>query len=182
MLKDTVETERVIVNEYPQGLEIIIPAQNSVFMSGLLTTWLVAWFYGEVFIFGRVINGTPETVDGFTMLWLGAWTVGGIYAAFLQVWNTRGREIIRVDDKELRRSRDYVLFSRSGRYPIEHIRDMRLTELDLSRPDLDQSEFWGVSGGLISFDYGQSTQKLGLDLNEKEASRLIDLLKARYPV
>ncbi|MCP4432803.1 MAG: hypothetical protein GY806_17670 [Gammaproteobacteria bacterium] len=182
MLKGTVETGRVVINEYPEGLEIIIPSQKSTFASGFLTIWLLAWSYGEIFIFNKIINGPEASTDAFIVFWLCAWTLGGMLAIFLLMWNTKGREIIRIDDKELWRSREYVWFSRSGRYQLNDIQNLRLNEIDLSRPDIDQSEFWGITGGSITFDYGHCTEKLARELDQEDASELIDLLKARYPI
>jgi hypothetical protein len=41
-------------------------------------------------------------------------------------------------------------------------------------------EFWGLSGGTITFDYGQGIAKIGLGINEAEASRIIQIIISRY--
>ncbi len=182
MLKGTVETGRVLVNEYSEGLEIIIPPQKSSFVSGFLTTWLLAWSYGEIMVVDKMVNRPVSDIDAFILLWLGAWTLGGLLAMVLQLWNLKGREVITIDQNELSRSREYVWFSRSSHYLLKHIHNMRQTEIDFSRPDIYQgTEFWGLSGGAISFDYGPGTQKIALEIDEDDANELIGIIRQRYP-
>ena len=120
--------------------------------------------------------------DAFIVFWLCAWTFGGLLAVLLQLWNLKGQEIIKIDEVELWRAREYVWFARSRHYQLRNIRRMRLTEVDLSRPVLNQgTEFWGLSGGAISFDYGASTQKIALGIDETNASEIIEAIKTRFP-
>ncbi len=131
-------------------------------------------------IIGKLVSeGVP---DAFILFYLGAWTFGGLLAILLWLWNNRGREIVRVSDNELIRIRDYVWFMRSRRFQLRHIRNMRLDEIDLSLPELNRgSEFWGLSGGTVAFDYGSGVGKLALGVGEKEAIEIILAIKGRFP-
>ena len=182
MVKGSLETRRVLINDYSEGLEIIIPPRKNPFVSGFLTTWLLAWIYGEIVIIDKIVNQAEGGADAFIVLWLCAWTFGGLVAVLLQSWNLKGREIIKIDEDELWLSREYVWFARSRHYQLRHIRNMRLTEINMSRPDLYQgAEFWGLSGGAVSFDYGESIQRIALGIDEMDAGEIIETIKARYP-
>lgn len=161
---------------------MIILAARSVFVSFFLGVWLMAWVYGEVVIIDKLVNRSATGADAFIVFWFCAWTSGGLLAVFLWLWNSRGREVILIDEAFLKRRREYIWFSRSRRYQTRMIRNMRLYEIDLSIPEINRgAEFWGLSGGTISFDYGESVQKMGLGIDEQEARQVIESIKARFP-
>jgi len=59
---------------------------------------------------------------------------------------------------------------------------MRLNEIDFLSPEMYRGrEFWGLSGGAIAFDYGDSLEKMGLGLEESDAVRAIEFIKSRFP-
>jgi len=102
-------------------------------------------------------------------------------AILVWLWNNRGREIIRIGDSELKRSREYGLFSRSKIYQTKQISNLRVS--DLSPTSLEMGggmEFWGLSGGTITFDYEPGIAKIGLGLEEAEARHIIQIINARY--
>jgi len=41
-------------------------------------------------------------------------------------------------------------------------------------------EFWGLSGGTITFDYEPGLAKIGLGIDEDEASQIIQIIINRY--
>ena len=172
---------RSIVNVYPQGIEIIIPARKSLFVNFFLILWLLAWAYGEVVIINRLLINDGQTPDAFLVIFACGWTLSGMLASFIWLWNARGREIIRIGDDELKLSREYVWFSRSKFYETKHIRDLRISDLSPSSLATGGGmEYWGLSGGAITFDYGPAQAKIGLGLDEAEARHIIQAIKARH--
>ena len=102
-------------------------------------------------------------------------------ASFIWLWNTRGREIIRIGDDELKLSREYVWFSRSKFYETKYIHNLRLSDLSPSSLAMGGGiEYWGLSGGTIAFDYGPTLTKIGLGLDEAEAEHIIEAIKVRH--
>ena len=102
-------------------------------------------------------------------------------AILVWLWNNRGREVIRIGDSELKRSREYGLFSRSKIYQTKQISNLRVS--DLSPTSLEMGggmEFGGLSGGTITFDYEPGIAKIGLGLDEAEARHIIQIISARY--
>ena len=170
------------MNDYAAGIEIIIPPKRSVFVQFILMNWLLAWGYGEFVILSKFINQTHSTPDAFIVFWFCAWTFGGLLAILIWQWNMKGREVIRISEDELLRRREYAWFIRSRRYEVRHIRNMRLSEVDYSSPEMYRGmEFWGLSGGAVSFDYGDSLEKICLGIEESEAVRAIEFIKTRFP-
>ena len=173
--------EQLQINHYDQGIEIIVPPKRSVFVSSFLGLWMLAWTYGEIFIIGRLVHGSGQVADGFMITGMFAWSIAGFIAVLIWLWNTKGREIILISESEVRRYREYVLFSRSEMYECCNIRNLRVNEIDLSCPDMVQgAEFWGLSGGMIAFDYGEQTGKFGLGIADEDAYQIIEAINSRY--
>ena len=181
MRQGNLKTGRSIVNEYPEGIEVIIPAKKSLFVNSFLAFWLMAWAYGEAVVINRLFNYDGQTPDAFIVFYAFGWTISGLLAIFIWLWNNKGREVIRISETELRRSREYVWFSRAKIYQTTHVSKLRVS--DLSPTSLEMGggmEFWGLAGGSITFDYKSGLGKIGLGINEAEAERIIQIIKARY--
>jgi hypothetical protein len=172
---------RLAINEYPQGVEIVISARRSPFLNVFLIAWMLAWTYGELEIINRLIEHKGNSPDAFIVFWACGWTLSGFLAAFIWVWNMKGEELIRVSDDELLRYRNYALFARSRTYRTELISNLRLTELNPASVEMSGGmEFWGLAGGAISFDYGSGVQKFGLGIGESQASEIIMAINSRF--
>lgn len=170
-----------MVNEYAEGIEIIIPAKRSLFVNGFLALWLLAWAYGEAVALNRLISNDGQTPDAYIVFFTIGWTLSGMLAILVWLWNNKGREIIRIGDSELKRSREYGLFSRSRVYQTSNIGKLRVSDLSPTSLEIGGGmEFWGLSGGTITFDYGQDIAKFGLGIDEAEASRIIQIIISRY--
>jgi hypothetical protein len=142
---------------------------------------MLGWIFGEIEILIKLLNYDAETPDAFFVFWAIGWTLSGLLVIFIWLWNMKGREIVTMSDTELRRYRDYILFSRTGRYRIELISNLRLTDLDPSSLETRGGmEFWGLSGGSVTFDYGSDIQKFGLGIDDQEANRIIESIKQRF--
>ncbi len=104
-----------------------------------------------------------------------------MFASYIWLWNARGGEIIRISDSELKLSREYVWFSRSKFYETRHISNLRISDLSPSSLTMGGGmEFWGLSGGTITFDFGSTRVKFGLGIDETEAGHIIEVIKTRY--
>lgn len=160
---------------------MIISAKRSPFVNFFLLAWIVGWSIGEVEIAGKLLNHASVTPDAFMVFWAFGWTLGGLLAVFIYFYNMEGREIVRISDSELIRTRQYVWFSRSRIFATERITNLRLTEIDPSALEMGGGmEFWGLSGGSITFDYELGIEKFGLGINENEASQIIATIKTRF--
>ena len=170
---------RLTINEYPQGVEIIISARRSPFLNIFLIAWMLAWTYGELEIINRLIEYEGDSPDAFIVFWACGWTLSGFLAAFIWLWNMKGEEIIRVSGDGLLRYRNYALFARLQTYRTESISNLRLTALTPNSVEMSGGmEFWGLAGGAISFDYDSGIQKLGLGIGESQASEVITAINS----
>lgn len=175
------KTNRLIINQYPEGVEVIISARRSPFVNVFLLVWMIVWSIAEIEIIGNLLDYEGETPDAFMVFWACGWTLSGLLAAFIWLWNMKGREIVRISEHELIRSREYVFFSRSKKYATELITNLGLTDNSPYALEMGGGmEFWGLSGGKISFNYGPGIYKFGLGIDESEATRIIEVIKLRF--
>ncbi len=173
---------RLKINQYDEWLEVIIGARKSYFVNLFLGLWMFGWIYGEVTIIENGITYPNQPIDAFQVFWFLGWNLGGIFALFIGLWNNRGREIIKVDQDNLKHTREYVLFSRSKNFESSTIINLRLFQLNPSMSNMSEGmEFWGLSGGSIAFDSGETVYKFGLGLEENEALSVIREIKNYYP-
>ncbi|MFV2033149.1 MAG: hypothetical protein ACC663_11690 [Gammaproteobacteria bacterium] len=172
---------RSIINQYEQGIEVIIPATKNPLVNFVLVLWIIGWVYGEVAILSKLINTNGQSPDAILVFWIVAWTLGGLVAVLMWLWNEKGCEIIRISASELRHSRNYVLFSRSQSYQTGLISNLRLNPQTASNLEMGGGmEFWGLAGGTIAFDYNQGIYKFGLGLDEAEADEIIKAFQSRF--
>ena len=173
--------DRLTIKEYPQGIEIVISARRSPFLNIFLIAWMLAWAYGEVEILNRLAEYDGDTPDAFMVFWAIGWTSSGFLAAFIWLWNMKGKELIRISDEELLRYRNYALFARSQTYQADLISNLRLTELTPNSVEMSGGmEFWGLAGGAISFNYGNHVHKFGLGIGESQAREIIQAINNRF--
>ncbi len=183
MAKVDSKKRRSIINQYEQGIEVIISARKSQLVNFVLVLWMIAWAYGEITILGKLLNLGDKSPDAFLVFWIFGWTLGGLFAVFMWLWNDQGREIIRISASELRYSREYVLFSRSRVYQTSLISNLRLNPQTISNIEMEGGmEFWGLAGGTIAFDYDRGIYKFGLGLDEAEAIDIIKAFQSRFQI
>lgn len=181
MAKVEVGKGRSHIEQTPSGLRIIIPAKKNYFLLLFLTFWLAGWAFGEVTALAQVLNPESGAPKLFMLVWLGGWTVGGAFAIYAWLWNLKGQEIINLSGSELQHIRRLPLFQRSKEYDLSSVSKLRTQVPDSSAfASRNGMEFWGISGGSVAFDYGHSTHKFGVQLDEAEANHIVTTIKQRY--
>jgi hypothetical protein len=187
------EKSRTVIEERDGEIAVTIPSKRNWFIFLFLTAWLCGWAMGEITVGGMVlggavgivakhqeIHGAPIPAGLFMIVWLCGWTIGGFFAIAIWLYQLKGKEIISRNDRTLKHVRDFVVYKKTKEYLNEHIKEIRISSptggiFNMS-PDR-AFEFWGISGGSISFDYGAKTIKMGTGLDEAEAKPVIDRLQ-----
>lgn len=190
------ESSRVRIDHGDGKVTVTIPVKRNWFIFLFLSFWLCGWAAGEIVVLGSlVVRGAGMFARGsepsafaagsslFLLVWILGWTVGGIFALAIWLYQLNGREIIEKDGQFLRHVRDFRIYRRNNEYLLEHVKNLRLGApngnlFDLMSPGR-ALEFWGMGGGLIGFDYGSDTIRMGAGLQEAEAQPLIDILGKR---
>ena len=192
------EETRVQINEEYDRVKITIPVKRNWLVFWFLGFWLIGWTLGEISAIGILVgkavgwsfvaeHADPFRFQGenlFMIAWLAMWTVGGALAWSAWIYQFKGKEIIIRDNQYLHHKRDFVIFKRSKEYLNAHIKDIRLSQSIRNYYPMNSEqalEFWGMGGGLISFNYGAKTIRMGAGIDEAEVPPIVEVLK-KYDV
>ena len=184
MTKPNPSAYRVTVTDGPGGLGLLIPPKRNWFIILFMGFWLCIWAACEIMIPAQFLNGEiPGITVVFILAWLGAWTVGGAFAIYLWLWNLMGRQIIAMHGHTLTTRRDIGGYGFDKEYDLTQVRDLRVSVMKFRAWDFSASlEFLGLGGGLVAFDYGAKTYRLGAGLDEAEAKFVIRKITDRYSI
>jgi hypothetical protein len=106
-----------------------------------------------------------------------------VFAIYLWLWNLMGRQIITIQGRTLTTRRDIGGYGFDKEYDLAKVRDLRVNAKGSNAWDYSGSlEFLGLGGGLVAFDYGTKTYRLGAGLDEAEAKLVVGKITDRYSI
>jgi len=173
---------RTKVSDGPEGLSFIVPAPRQIFAMLFLPLWLTGWVFGEFFAL-RTLVTEKGPAQAFLVIWLTGWTIGGAFAIFTWFWMLSGRERIVLKPGVL--AHRYELFGLSvGReYDLSQARNLRVSPLPaFSGNGRGGLRTWGLGGGVMAFDYGAKTIRMGGSLDEAEGNMIVKKIQERYSI
>lgn len=186
-----VPASRATMSESPDGLLITIPAKKNWLVILFLGFWLMGWLFGEVSVIHELIRGhspngenlrgsAPIAGNLFLLGWLGMWTLGGGFAAFVWLWNFAGVERVLLAPSTLATKRTVLGIGPLKEYELRNVSNLRI---DAGRSNISDRRWPSqmMSGGRIAFDYGAKTYRFGVGLGESEAQQIVARLKSRHP-
>ncbi len=165
-----------------EGVRIQIPTPRNWFVLIVLPFWLCGWIFGEGAMIWKLADifrsgGTP---DALLFVWLGGWTLAGIFGALLLLWFLFGVEVIEVLGPKLTIIQKMGPLVRRKSFEIAQIRDLRLASLDCD--SVNSSGSFALKGyGMIAFDYGANTCRFGAVADEGEALLVLRQLRESIP-
>ncbi len=172
---------RVSLTGGPEGLEIVIPAQRNLVVILFLGVWLAGWVVGELTTLADFLKGDPKRPEGFVLLWLALWTVGGVFAAYLWLWMLVGKERILMGTSALRLKRDVLGLGPTTTYDLFRVYNLRVATKPVSPRDTAVTpRLASLIGGLIAFEYQGKTIRFGAALDEAEAQMIVERMRQRY--
>jgi hypothetical protein len=156
------------MSDGPEGRTFVIPPRKNRFLIAFLGIWLVGWAAGDAFVcqsIGR--NSTPYLIQ-----WIFFWSIGGSLFFIYWLWMVFGQERVVINQEAI--VHRYVLFgmSRSRKFPVTHIRNLRASPPALSYWNSGAS-FYGFGSGVVAFDYGAKTIRMGDSLDEAEGRTIV---------
>ena len=168
-------------------LAITIPSRKNWFLIIFVGVWLIFWLFGEIFVGWVFLQGIMnQNFEGpvlFILIWVTFWTVGGAFTFYVFFWQLVGREEIEITSDSITVSQIVFAFRRSKVYASEHIRDLRTSPMGINELHSWNRAwvFYGIGGGIIAFDYGAGTIRLGSGIDESEGKQIIAEIQQKYP-
>jgi hypothetical protein len=105
-------------------------------------------------------------------VWLVLWTIGGLFATFVWLWNLAGKEIVTLDDEALAIRYAIGPAGWTRRFDRAEVRDLRVSQS--ASMDFRSAFGWWLGGsGTIAFDYGARTYRFARGIDEAEAKQVV---------
>jgi len=184
MAKMQAADSRITITDTSMGLRIAMPCRSSWLVICFLAFWLCGWAVAEVMVVAQFLNGdAPPEGELFMLAWFGVWTIGGGFAIYAWLWQVMGKEIVTVRGQTLKIRRDIGGFGVDKVYNLIQMKDLRLEQIGFNPLEFSSSlQLWGVGGGVIAFDYGESTYRFGAGLDEAEAKQVVTSIAQRVRI
>ncbi len=160
------------------GYRIEIPSKKQLFVTAFLVFWLMGWLFGEVTVLTTLLSGD---IEPFLLVWILGWTVGGGFALFIVLWMLFGKEVITSNGEFLSISKEISGIKHKREYEIRSIKNLKVHVETQSLYRRRGLEYYGLSGGVLQFDYGMKTIKMGINLDEAEGRYLKDTVLRDLP-
>ncbi len=166
-----------------EGLKITMPVKRNWFVIIFLCAWLGGWFMGENSAIDQVLNSdVPLSENLFILFWLIGWTIGGIFAFTSLLWMLIGEEDLFFTYESLTVVKNLFEILKPKKFIITEVKNFRIsTRNKMFDNKLNFSSLSSGKFGIIAFDYGAKTIKLGTSIDEAEARMLIEKIRSRYP-
>jgi hypothetical protein len=191
---------RAVVNDSPEGLELVIPAPRIWPAVVFLALWLAGWVTGEVFALRQILSPAPVPAKVFLAVWVAFWTMGGAAALSICVWMLVGHERVRLRPDALTIQREACGLGPTRVYELDRVLNLRaqpmpsLSEVAVAPsaqvPDGKRAvpaesvkrvmRVIGIGGPGISFTYAGKPVRFGVALDPMEAQMLVTQLQARH--
>ncbi len=129
-------------------------------------------------LFGSSYNGEPWLPYAL----LGMFVLVSIYAIAVLLWLLFGVEVIKVDRDGIKTRRQLFGLGRTHDYDGDHIRRLRAAPIVYATTYRSNftSEYLGLAGGQIAFDYGAKTVRFGASLDEAEARAIVEAITQHF--
>ena len=165
-------------------LSIRIPSRKHWFHIPFLSVWLVFWFGAWSSTAASLFSG-PFGLDGFLLVWLIGWTIGGIYAMTTLFWMLFGRDDVEITYKQFRIRRQVFGLGHTKTFDTLSISDLRVMQYPPPRSFWNStyqnsSTVWKLDGP-ITFDYGARTYHFGDGVDEAEAKQIVAHIQQHFP-
>ncbi|MCP4357431.1 MAG: hypothetical protein GY796_05365 [Chloroflexi bacterium] len=183
----TPPTARHKAEFFGDSLSINIPSRKHWFQIPFLAIWLLFWAGGWLAVTTSILH-SPFEAGGFMLVWLAAWTVGGVYTMSSLLWMLVGVERIEISPDIFQVQRQVLGLGSTKTFATLDVYALRVTSTRSS------SNFWGSYGrrrqlntiwhfdGPITFDYGAKTYRIGEGVDEAEAKQIVKLIQQHFPL
>lgn len=171
--------EKVDINKKNNEMTVAVDGRIESWMINALVAWVVVWTslgaYVAYHLFAREL---PEEQMIFFSVYLAFWLYFEFKSIQSLIFKLKGKEQIVFDASGLTYLRS--VSRKTFNIPVSEIRGVKLVEEDRSFGSVYSKSFWIIGGERIEVLTDKATFKLGIQLDEREAKRLLDSLTRQW--
>lgn len=168
---------RLRIVDDPVETTIVVPELRNWLLVIFCFPWIVCWLASMVvlpFVFLQ-----PGVFSPSTVIWMAAWTFGGLYVTRLFVWNLAGKKtaFIKHGQMVIRRRGDF--FYRKKTYDLKQMKNLRIVNYDVETNGYytRMNYLFTKRTKSVEFDYGGKRVRALDELKIDEARCLYDTFK-----
>ena len=170
-------SERISTVTKDDCTNIVILSERTKSKTNLLMLWFVLWTLGGLSVFIYFLTVEDRNTKLTLLVWISFWAYFEFRIYKALVWRIKGMEQIRLQKNKLLYKRIFNSKKKYDTYLLDYIKDVRLIATkEAAFAATMSSSYWTVSGEKIAFDYYGKEIKLGLELEEGDAKKLVKLL------
>ncbi len=166
---------RLTIRQTEDGIGIHNSARRRIGLVVFGVLWLAGWAAGEYFALNEMMrSGSPLPIVLFLGFWLTIWTFAGLLVLSIVAWQLFGAEtLFLVERGGVAIERSIGRFTMRRSYGYDRISDVGVSD------DADTSAARGLfSRGAVRFTGDGRTRTFGIDLERREAERVVGLIQA----
>jgi hypothetical protein len=177
-------SDRVSVEQQPDGLSVVISARLPRYQETLLVVWFLAWLTCGAFVLYELVHIPPGPRRSFFIAFMAFWGWFAFRIGRVVLWRLKGFELWRIREGRLTIKDSIFGYGRAHDYFIENIQRFGPLVIDTAswKWQLNDS-FWVIGGERLGFEHAGKKVVLGKGLTEEEAQRaamLVDKALKRY--
>jgi hypothetical protein len=166
--------ERVTTRETQDGLGIHNPTHRQMPVIVFLLLWLGGWSAGEYFALYEIFSGGGMSEGGmFLIVWVTFWTLGGIAAWWIVLWQMFGVEQLFITSGAVVREVGLWRLRRRRVYPLHRVSGFKLA----SGPRMGGP----FTNGAIAFTAEGTERRFGIGMSDKEARSALAAIRRHMP-
>ena len=183
MKKMAFESDRIVVKDNQDELEISISGRIPQNQFVILSIWLLLWTIAGIYVATQIFTPQPNEIRIFIFVWLIFWIYFEYKVATAWLWRKFGKEIFRInkDKAELR----FELASRAKSQEFNSNEITKITNLEPQKGLFIKnyfSSYWVVGGETIALEYQGKLYLFGRQISQNDADILIRKVKSRLKI
>ncbi len=173
--------ERITYTVDAGNLEVKISGKIPKWQETLLFVWVLAWSLCGLFIVQYLFGDWPQDQKVFLLVYFAFWAYFEYKAIHSYLWRKFGFESIQVVQGELFLKNDLLGKGKRTKYFTQNIKEFGWITADKkSFGRVYFSSFWMVGGETIGFSHLGKKVAFGMQLEEREAARLIGVMRKYF--
>lgn len=181
MAKLQFESDRIVVADSRDSLEITISGKIPKSQFTLLSAWLLAWTLAGLFVLSQLFSMQGEQ-QVYMLVWLAFWAYFEYRVASVWLWRKYGREVLKIQGEQTELRFEVAYGGRAYALQTSEIRNLRNLEKEKGGfVKSFYSSFWTLGGEAIGFYAKGKLYTMGRQISVSDADTLIRLMQKHLP-
>lgn len=174
-------SDRVSYKDHDGYTTMVISTKIDRWKESLMLFWLLAWTgCGALFIYELVAKTHEREATLALVIMLAFWVYFEVRIGRAFLWRKHGVEFLKIDDNQLFYKRSIKGYGKAKSYFCSNITNIENIDRNNLHPlSFLEGSSWFIGGETIQFSHKDKTVRFGMQLSEKESSKLLEAFKKK---